>query len=302
MFISELTIRNFKSFGDNLQPLKFNVPDNKTLGSGLNIFIGENNTGKSTVFETIDFLRDGTKKEINEIKNKNSKINEDMSVELTFSGSVNNTIEMFSQPNKVNVFKKYVFKNKIDECFKLKRTSSNLKAIELWDEDSSEYKNESGIDAPIKKMFETNFVWADTNPNDQMSFGSTTICGNLLKEIAKNFTKTEDYERFTEQFHQTFNHEQSKLRLELKNIEEKTKKIFAEQFGKAQINFQFNELKVDSFFKNTRIDIDDGIKTPINEKGSGMQRAVALALLQVYAEEITKHEELKSERKPFFYL
>jgi len=76
--------------------------------------------------------------------------------------------------------------------------------------------------------------------------------------------------------------------------------IFAEQFGDAQINFHFNELKIDSFFKNTRIDIDDGFETPMEEKGSGMQRSIALALLQVYAEELVKHPEKESVSKPFF--
>jgi len=38
----------------------------------------------------------------------------------------------------------------------------------------------------------------------------------------------------------------------------------------------------------------------MDEKGSGMQRSVALALLQVYAEELTKHPEKDDIRKPFF--
>lgn len=170
----------------------------------------------------------------------------------------------------------------------------------MWDIDTQEFKNESGIDAPLKKLFETNFVWSDTNPNDQMSFGSTTICGNLLKEIAKDFTETEDYLKFSEQFHKTFNHKESGLRKELKTIEEMTREIFAEQFSDAQIKFRFNEVKTDSFFKNIRIDIDDGIETPMEEKGSGMQRSIALALLQVYAEELVKHSEKESVNKPFF--
>ncbi|MDR3169854.1 MAG: ATP-binding protein [Candidatus Peribacteria bacterium] len=34
--------------------MEFNYPDG--TNSGLNFFVGENNTGKSTVFEAIDFL------------------------------------------------------------------------------------------------------------------------------------------------------------------------------------------------------------------------------------------------------
>jgi hypothetical protein len=38
----------------------------------------------------------------------------------------------------------------------------------------------------------------------------------------------------------------------------------------------------------------------MEEKGSGMQRSVALALLQVYADELTKHPEEGGLKKPFF--
>ena len=300
MFIRELKVKNFKCFGNDLVPLIFNSPDGRTSGSGLNIFVGENNTGKSTVFEAIDFLRDKTKKNISDLKNKAADESEDISVELTFYGNVKDVIDHFSQPNKVSVFKKHVYDHEDRECLRLLRSSNDMKSIQLWDNETQEFENISGIDAPLKKLFESNFVWSDTNPNDQTSFGSTTICGNLLREIANKFTETADYENFSEQFYNTFNHENSELRKEPKKIEERTEEIFTEQFGEAQINFHFNELKIDSFFKNTRIDIDDGIETPMEEKGSGMQRSIALALLQVYAEDLVKHPENESVRKPFF--
>lgn len=55
MFIKELNIKNFKCFND--QPLQnFNVPDGKTRGSGLNILIGENGNGKTTILESLNYL------------------------------------------------------------------------------------------------------------------------------------------------------------------------------------------------------------------------------------------------------
>ncbi|MCK4524851.1 MAG: AAA family ATPase [Candidatus Andersenbacteria bacterium] len=302
MFIKTIKIKNLKCFDNELKTLEFNIPDGKTLGSGLNIFVGENNSGKSTVFESIDFLRDNTKKELKNIKNKNASSDDEMFVELLFSGSIINTIENFSQENKKEVFKKYVYKNdsENEEYFKLLRTSKNIKAIQLWNNSESKFKNEAGIDAPLKKLFETNFVWSDTNPNDQTSFGATTICGNLLKEIIKKFEETKDYSDFSDEFHKTFNSGKSGLKKELKDIEQKTQKIFSEQFSDAKISFHFDELKIDSFFKNTKVEVDDGIPTYMEEKGSGMQRSVALALLQVYAEELVKHPDNTSAVKPFF--
>lgn len=302
MFIKQLQIKNFKCFGNETKPLDFHIPDGQNLGSGLNIFIGDNNSGKSTIFEGIDFLRDNTSKDLKDIKNKKSSSTDEVFVEIGFAGKIADVIESFSQDNKKEVFKRYVYKNEgsDDEYFKLLRSSKDIKAIQLWNNAESKFKNEAGIDAPLRKLFETNFVWSDTNPNTQASFGSTTICGNLLKEIVKKFEETEDYTKFSSQFHKTFNDEKSGLKKELKTIEERTQKIFSEQFSDAKISFHFDELKIDSFFKNTKVEVDDGIPTYMEEKGSGMQRSVALALLQVYAEELIKHPDNQTIVKPFF--
>lgn len=298
MFIKELKITNFKSFNGAINPIVFNVP-NGQAGSGLNIFVGENNTGKSTAFEAIDFVRNSSKKDEGAIKNKNNPAH--ASVELTFAGDIEQTIDGFSQPNKVAVFKRYIFQNAQGEnIFRISRSTEDTKQVKLWSEADNSYVNESGIDAPVKKLFETNFIWADTNPNDEAAFGATTICGNLLKEIANGFIETADYADYKSKFNQVFNEPASGLRRELLIIEQKVQQVFTEQFGAATISFHFDELKIDSFFKNTTINVNDGIDTPMHEKGNGMQRAVALALLQVYAEELTKHPEDANLKKPFF--
>jgi hypothetical protein len=245
MHIKEMKLANFKGFSAGLPPLQFNIP-NGELGSGLNIFVGENNTGKSTLLEAIDFLRNGTKKPVEVIKNKNNGA--EAVVEILFQGDVDSVIDGFSQPNKVAVFKRYVF-GEARENIRFSRDTADIKAIKLWSNADGIYQNETGIDGPAKKLFEANFVWADTNPNDEVSFGATTICGNLLKEIASGFTETEDYRAFSDSFHQTFNSEESGLRQVLRGIEERTQNIFREQFGNAGISFRFDELKVESFFK-----------------------------------------------------
>lgn len=298
MFIKELKITNFKSFNGAINPIEFNVPNGKS-GSGLNIFVGENNTGKSTAFEAIDFVRNSTKKDEGAIKNKNNPAH--ATVELTFVGEIEQAIDGFSQENKKAVFKRYIFQNDQDEpVFKISRSTEDIKQVKLWNETDQQFVNESGIDAPVKKLFETNFIWADTNPNDEASFGATTICGNLLKEIANGFIETADYADYRTKFNQVFNDPASGLRRELLVIEQKVQQVFTEQFGAATISFHFDELKIDSFFKNTTINVNDGIETPMHEKGNGMQRAVALALLQVYAEELTKHPDDENLKKPFF--
>lgn len=289
MFIKSICLSNFKGFiGENHQ-INFKIPDGTTAGSGLNIFVGENNSGKSTIFEAIDFLQNGTKGDIDRIisKSEGNGVSRQACVELTFCGDIQHTIEHFCQPNKRAVFSGLL---RVVQELKAKRSTENLGRVDLWNEDEQEYTNPSGIDAPFKKLFETNFIWADTNPNDEAAFGSTTLCGLLLKEIAKAHVNSTDYKEFQDSFEKVFNTSTSSLRQQIAVIEEKVQSIFSEQFGQADIRFKFDELKIDSFFKNTSIFINDGVDIPMSEKGNGMQRSVALALLQVYAEE-SAHDE-----------
>ena len=299
MFIKSICLSNFKGFiGDNHQ-VNFKIPDGRTAGSGLNIFIGENNSGKSSIFEAVNFLRNGIKEDdVHRIKSKLSDCTQpnEACVELAFCGNIQNAILCFAPENK-----QQTFNNAIDDeqRLKAKRDTASCKKLYLWKNELQRYENSTGIDAPFKTLFETNFIWADTNPNDEATFGSTTLCGLLLKEIAQAHINSPAYQRFRESFNEVFNSPNSDLRQQIATIEQKVQRIFTEQFGQADIHFKFDELKIDSFFKNTSIFINDGVDIPMSEKGNGMQRSVALALLQVYAEELA-HDEEQGQTKPFY--
>ncbi|MFB6317312.1 ATP-dependent endonuclease [Saccharicrinis sp. FJH54] len=297
MFIKELSARYFKSIGNNLMPLRFGIP-NGNLGSGLNILIGENNTGKSTIFEAFDFLRNKTTKPRTSIVNKLYP-DEDASVEIVFSGDIDGVIEQFSPDNKKAAFRNRVYQIDNIEHLKLMRSTADKNPIYIWNTDAGIYDNVAGIDAPIKSMFETNFVWADTNPNEEAKFGSSTITGNLIGEILNSFTEHPEYQTFLEQYDTTFNNDTSNLKQQLRDIEQRTQSIFQDQFGNGNIRFQFEPVAPTSFFKNVKVYIDDGTVTSMDEKGSGMQRAVALAMLQVYAE-ILRNQTNTGLEKPLF--
>ena len=298
MFIKSICLSNFKGFiGENHQ-INFKIPDGTTPGSGLNIFVGENNSGKSSIFEAVDFLRNGIKGEIDRIRSKreNNTQPEHACIELTFCGDIENSVNYFVQSNKQTAFINSITSN---NELRARRSTVDCKQLDLWNENSQGYSNPNGIDAPFKKLFETNFIWADTNPNDEATFGSTTLCGMLLKEIAQAHITTSEYREFQDSFNSVFNNPDSELRQKIAVVEQKVQRIFTEQFGQADIHFRFDELKIDSFFKSASIFIDDGVDIPMSEKGNGMQRSVALALLQVYAEELA-HDEERGQTKPFY--
>ena len=55
MFISEISIENYRLFGTDSPFVisDFNVPDGDTEGSGVNVFVGENGCGKTTLLEAL---------------------------------------------------------------------------------------------------------------------------------------------------------------------------------------------------------------------------------------------------------
>lgn len=202
MFIKSIEVENFKGY-HGTHSIDFNVPDGITEGSGLNIFVGENNSGKSTIFEALDFIKDNTKKEPASLVNKSDPANilNNMSVCVTYTGNITASVNSHVQDNKRNSFSNKVYVLGGVEYFKVKRSwdanePDDIKKINFWDNAAQSYSNPAGIDAPFKKFYDNNFIWADTNPSDESKFGASTICGSLLKEIALGHILTPEYQSF----------------------------------------------------------------------------------------------------------
>lgn len=305
MFIKSMVIENFKGYYGS-HSINLNIPDGITDGSGLNIFVGENNSGKSTLFESLDFIKDSTKKDPASLINKSdpSVIFDNFSIEVMYTGNITNSVNSHIQTNKVRSFLNSIYIDNGCEYFRVKRSwdensPDDIKKINFWDDANQVYSNPAGIDAPFKKFYDNNFIWADTNPSDESKFGASTICGSLLKEIALGHTTTQEYQNFQNSYHGLFNNPNSQLRNKIAQIESMVQNIFSSQFGAANISFTFEELQIENFFKTASIVIDDGVSVPMNEKGHGMQRAVALSLLQVYAA-LTSTAANAPVAKPFY--
>ncbi|WP_077999864.1 ATP-dependent nuclease [Edwardsiella tarda] len=307
MFIKSIVISNFKGYSGNNEII-FSIPDGNTEGSGLNIFVGENNSGKSTVFEALDFIKDSTKKDVAELANKSEDgdVSDELFVEVVYSGNISGVVDAHIQDNKKQAFLSKVFSDGSQEYFRVKRhwcqdAPDLVKKINFWDSETENYSNPSGIDAPFKKFYDNNFIWADTNPSDESKFGSSTICGSLLKEIALGHVETDEYRSFQQSYHALFNNPESELREKISQVEKQVQDVFSSQFGDASISFSFDEIQIENFFKTASVIIDDGVSVPMGEKGHGMQRAVALSLLQVYAN-ITATSSGSGISKPFYLL
>lgn len=296
MYISKVSIKNFKCINGQLD-VDFSIP-NGTSGSGLTVFVGDNNTGKSTIFEAIDFVRNGTKKDVEELKNKHAS-DSDCWVELTFIGDIESVIESYVQQNKKDVLKRLVFIEDGESYLRIKRETKEMKKVWIWDNNTKSFGDPNGIEGVIKPLFDLDFIWADTNPEDISKFGATTICGRLLTDICKPFQEGEAFEEFRRSHDKVFNDETGGLKSKLRELSVEVENICKNQFGNVDLEFHFEELSIEKFYSNVKIRINDGAKTNMEEKGGGLQRAVALSLLQVYANKI-RHNPENTTKKPFY--
>lgn len=303
MFIKRVALKNFKCFED--ETANFAIPDGVTPGSGLNVFVGENNSGKSSLMEAIYFLRN--KGSISLQRLGSDPENDEYFVELDFVGDIDSPIDSFVQDTKQSVFKSYVFEEEGKNVFRSRRsfkTNEEAKKILFYKQSTGAYSNPSGIDAPFQSFFQISNIWAHTNPENESKFGASTICGNLLSDISEKFKidHEEQYQRFLNEFNKTFNDPTSGLQADLNQVASETQEILNEQFGDGSLRFQFDSPEPNYMFKSVKIFVNDGQETEISEKGHGMQRAVILSLLQVYAKRITSFEDEEgNERlKPHF--
>ena len=302
MYLKKIIIENFKWFSWKKE-IEFNFPDWEE--NWLNFFIWENNTGKSTVFEAVNFLFSWLPKsvDINDLKNKNNQTSE-LLVELEILWDLTNNL--WSKYAKYIQLVDGIEIIKLWRCSKIyevnqwwkKPIEMNVKKLWVWNPEKEQYENPTWFDNAFKQYFDIDFIWADTSPEEITKFWSTTIVWKLVSRISEWFKDSQQYKDFENEYHKVFNDEENGLKSKLKEIEEITEWIFKEQFWEAKINFHFDSLDVSSYFKNTKIEIDDWTKTFLDEKWSWMQRAVALTLLQVYINLLPETEE---DRKPFYF-
>lgn len=293
MYIENLKVKNFKWFKD--LSVKFSVP-NWTSWSWLNIFVWENNSWKTSIMEAMYFLRNKSNKNIKKLWTTDS---DTFFVEQTFVWNLEENIENFIQDNKKQSFKDCLYEIDWNKSFTVKREfkdENDIKKILFLNNWS--YINISWIDWVFQAFFQISNIWANTSPENESKFWSSTICWNLLSDISEKFkTDNEDYDAFLASFNNMFNDESSWLQSDLNTVAQETQGILNEQFWSATLKFKFNNPEPSILFKNIKILVNDWEETDIVEKWHWLQRAVILSLLQVYAKRITKVENGEGDIK-----
>ncbi len=285
MYISKIKLHNFKGFNGDHEII---------FDSGVNFFVGDNNSGKSSVFEAIDFIR--TKKNRDEIITK-TEIEKDgfVSVEIEFKGD---DIESLVEIEALKKYKSYLIDTVGEKSLRVMRSSEetkitqsgkektlSIKNVRVFNPETNQFENPTGIDNTITALFDAQFVWADTNSGDISDFSKTKISGKIINAVTKDFINSTTWNTFKTTHKKTFEEGENSLAKTLKPVEKKIQSILSEQYGDTEVRFSFSLPEIESFFKTGNIALsEDGIETKSSEKGTGMQRALALALIQVYAD------------------
>ncbi len=281
MQISKITIENFRS-------IKFA----EVIPNDLNIFVGQNNHGKTNFFEAIDWFFSGTKKgeSIEEIRFGRTG---DAKVEvlIEFEGAQDGASRMKNEGNKTKML------GVLDssDTILVKRSSDDPKKRSIFVKGAWVDKLPTGFDTAFND-FLPRFEYIDTRKyfEDVAKFSKTTPVGIMLSGVLTTILeKSTQYQEFHKNFEEIFGGEKSDVKLELDNLSNRVKVYLERQFPDCtKVTFEVAPPVFDDLLKNFDTSINDGIETSASEKGDGMQRGLMLAILQAYADFRRENEDI----------
>ncbi|MEA1303917.1 AAA family ATPase [Actinomyces oris] len=282
MYFKSLTITNFKSF-EGEQPIIFS--------KGINYIVGNNNCGKSTIIDALRYLAEGTR-DTSALQNKSTS--EDFSVEAIIAGE---ELSQIVEDRKYSKLKDYLLLNEDGHYFKVrhspkeeeieqngKKVKLDGKKITLWNPDTQRFENPTGIDALFRSLVDLVPVLADTTTSEVVDFGTTKPLGRLIAAVSQKFQETDRWTAFQKAHTEAFSDGEESLSSLTENVTSQVERLVQAQYGAAKVRLDFDLPDATTFIKGGQLLVTDGnYETPLCDKGTGMQRAVTLALIQVYS-------------------
>ena len=282
MYFKSLTITNFKSF-EGKQHI--------TFSKGINYIVGDNNCGKSTIVHALRYLIDNVGEQ-SSLRNKSAT--EDLSVEAIFAGQ---DLINIVQSDKYERLAKYLNDDHEEPYFIVRRSPKvetitqgrktvtlDEKKITFWNPETQQFENPTGIDALFRSLVDLVPVLADTTTSEIVDFGSTKTLGKLISVISQRFQESPKWKAFQDAHATAFSDGEESLSSLTEDVTSQVESLVQAQYGTAKVRFDFNLPDATTFIKGGQLLVTDGnYETPLCDKGTGMQRAVTLALIQVYS-------------------
>lgn len=272
MRIRKIRITNFRSIeAADIQPSEFNV------------FVGQNNHGKTNLFEALDWFYTGAGDPDQIVHGRDRS--KDFSVELEIMGVQAGLESVKSEKNRES------FRKLADErdVIRVIRRKADLSKRLIWDEDKSEWssRNFAGFDKAFNDCIpRLEYVPTSTRPSDIAKWGKKTPIGLMLSGVLTSILeKSAKYQEFKKKFEEVFGSEGSDIRTQLDELSGKVKLHLEQQFPDCtKVTFDVSEPLFDDLLKNFETTINDGIETRAEDKGDGMQRALMLAIIKTYSD------------------
>lgn len=272
MKINRIKIENFRS-----------IKETEFATTDFNIFVGQNNCGKTNFFEAIEFFFNGLGRSVNidELRFKRNTQNEIL-VEVEFIGAQHGVSQMQNATNKTKI------ENALNgsDVVVFKRTSATPAKRKMI-VNGNEVQPGTGFDAALND-FLPKFEYISTKQyyDSVAKYSKTTPIGIMLSGVLSTILQSnQQYQEFQSKFAELFEDDNSQIKEEFEAIGNKVKMHLEKQFpDTTKVKFEVSAPVFDDLLKNFSTSIDDGVETSAEEKGDGMQRALMLAIIQAYAD------------------
>lgn len=296
--ITELKIQGFRGLRNITIPLE-----------PFTIFIGRNNSGKSSALLAIRLLMEGTSKDFSETdffaqvqqrrtgKGKEERVDQ-IILEATLTGVSQYLPQIASQ-----------HRSKIEKCLesdqiRIQRTvvrkgsQVEVGKLQIWDPQEGKFGLPTGIENALKSLLpEIIYIEAFKDPAAEAQAGSRTTMGQIIGRIAETLIG-----QVGDKIQRDFNRAERMLNAprsrpqKIRETEERIRGHLQPLFEgiDVRLRFQFPELR--TLMNSAAIlelrDRPRGAWTPPDQQGQGVQRLLYLALLRVLSELPTGEGEL----------
>jgi len=284
MYFKRIVIENIKGF-----PGRHDFD----FARGLNYLVGDNNCGKSTLFEALLYLVSG-KPTGGDFKSVG--VEQPIRIEAVLAGA---DLRALVDDAKFVKYAEYLHDDGGEDAFRVERMDANRTVVQgagkpvnlsaktacFWHPARKQFENPTGIDALFRALVDLQPIWADEDPADVTDFSTTKTLGRLVDAAAQPFFGTPAWSAFLDAHNMTFGGSgEESLVGHAASIASDLQQLVDEQYGTTRVRLGFEVPAPAAFVKMGQILVDDGAgETDLASKGTGMQRAFALAVIQLYA-------------------
>lgn len=255
-----------------------------------NVFVGQNNHGKTNLFEAIEWFYTG-KGDIDRIRFGRAG-NAEVSVEIEFGDVQDGLGRMLNERNRASIEKAIAGQERV----RISRSSADLKTRKIFSDSQGAWleKNPAGFDAALNDFLpKLEYISTSISPMDYAKYGKNSPISNMLSGVLTAILdRNEEYQQFRAKFDELFSSPASEVRVQRDELSGKVKVQLEKQFPDCtDVTFEVAAPVFDDLLKSFDTQIDDGVCTDAREKGDGMQRALMLAILQTYCGHRREQEE-----------